>query len=154
VDLPDHQLGYSQSSIAGDARWVSRTPTGNQVVSARVRPTGFGASGSGQDQWVGIAARYADDSNYYYLTLRNSNRVSLRKLVNGAIQELGSVAVQIAAGSWYDLRLEVIGSRLRAFVNNELRIEISDGSVIGSGRNAMIMYKAEADYTDYFAYQP
>jgi hypothetical protein len=27
-------------------------------------------------------------------------------------------------------------------------------SVAGSGRNAMIMYKAAADYTDYFVYQP
>jgi hypothetical protein len=48
----------------------------------------------------------------------------------------------------------VIGSRLRAFVNNELKVETSDGNVHASGRNAMIMYKAAADYTDYFAYQP
>jgi hypothetical protein len=154
LDLPDHQLAFQQSSTAGDARWVSRVPTGNQVVSARVRPVGFGTSGSGQDQWVGIAARYADDSNYYYLTLRNSNRVSLRKLAGGAIAELGSVTLPVPTGAWYDLRLEVIGSRLRAFVNGELKIETSDANVIGSGRNAMIMYKAAADYTDYFAYQP
>jgi hypothetical protein len=154
LDLPDFQQAYTQSSTAGDGRWVSRVPTGNQVVSARVRPTGFGTSGSGQDQWVGIAARYADDSNYYYLTLRNSNRVSLRKLVGGAIQELGSAAVPVATGTWYDLRLEVIGSRLRAFVNGELKVEVSDANAIASGRNAMLMYKAAADYTDYFVYQP
>jgi hypothetical protein len=154
LDLPDHQLAFRQSSTAGDARWVSRVPTGNQVVSARVRPVGFGTSGSGQDQWVGVAARYADDSNYYYLTLRNSNRVSLRKLVGGAIQELGTAPLPVSAGAWYDLRLEVIGSRLRAFVDGELKIETSDANVIGSGRNAMIMYKAAADYTDYFVYQP
>jgi len=154
LDLPDLQLGYRQSSTAGDGRWVSRVPTGNQVVGARVRPNTFGSSSSGQDQWVGIAARYLDDSNYYYLTLRNSNRVSLRKLVNGTIQELGSAALPVTAGAWYDLRLEVIGSRLRAFVNGELKVETSDASVIASGRNAMIMYKAAADYTDYFVYQP
>jgi len=154
LTLPDHQLGYRQSSTAGDARWVSRVPTGNQVVSARVRPNGFGTSSSGQDQWAGIAARYSDDNNYYYLTLRNSNRVALRKLVNGAIQELGSAALPVSAGTWYDLRLEVIGSRLRAFVNGELKVELTDGSAIASGRNAMLMYKAAADYTDYFVYQP
>jgi hypothetical protein len=33
-------------------------------------------------------------------------------------------------------------------------MQVSDPAVIGSGRNAMIMYKAAADYTDYFAYQP
>jgi hypothetical protein len=154
IDLPEHQLGYRQSSTAGDARWVSRVPTGNQVVGARVRPNGYGSSGSGQDQWVGIAARYVDDSNYYYLTLRNSNRVSLRKLTNGAIQELGSATLPVATGTWYDLRLEVIGSRLRAFVDGELKVETTDPNAFTSGRNSMLMYKAAADFTDYFVYQP
>jgi hypothetical protein len=154
LSLPDYQLAYEQSSIAGDARWVSKVPTGNQVVSTRVRPVGFGTSSSGQDQWVGIAAHYIDDNNYYYLTLRNSNRVSLRKLVNGAIQELGSASLPVTTGAWYDLRLEIVGSRLRAFVNNELEVETTDATMTGSGRNAMIMYKAAADYTDYFVYQP
>ena len=59
VELPGH-VAFRQSSLAGDARWVSRVSTGNQVVSARVRPVDFGTSSSGQDQWVGIAARYLD----------------------------------------------------------------------------------------------
>jgi hypothetical protein len=148
------QVAYRQSSTAADARWVSKVASGNQVVSARVRPMSFGTSTSGQDQWVGIAARYLNDSNYYYLTLRSSNRVSLRKLVNGAIQELGSVTVPVTPGTWYDLRVEIIGSRIRAFVNGDLKVQVIDSAVIGSGRNAMIMYKAAADYADYFAYQP
>jgi hypothetical protein len=154
LELPDYQLAFRQSSLAGDARWVSRVATGNLVVSARVRPLDFGTSSSGQDQWVGIAARYLDDSNYYYLTLRNSNRVSLRKLVNGTIQELGSATVAVTTGAWYDLRVEIIGSRIRAFVDGELKVQLTDPAAIGSGRNAMIMYKATADYTDYFVYQP
>jgi pectate lyase len=46
------------------------------------------------------------------------------------------------------------GTRIRAFVNGELKVQVTDPAVIESGRNAMIMYKAAADYTDYFAYQP
>jgi hypothetical protein len=86
--------------------------------------------------------------------LRSSNRVSLRKLVNGTIQELGSASVPVTAGAWYDLRVEIIGSRIRAFVNGELKVQLTDPAAIGFGRNAMIMYKAAADYTDYFVYQP
>ncbi len=52
------------------------------------------------------------------------------------------------------VRLEVIGSRLRAFVNGELKVETTDANALASGRNAMIMYKAAVDYTDYFVYQP
>jgi hypothetical protein len=154
ISLPNYQIGFAQSSTAGDARWVSKVPIGNQVVSTRVRANAFGTSSAGQDQWVGIAACYRDDANYYYLTLRNSNRVSLRKLVNGAIQELGSAVVPVTTGAWYDLRLEIMGSRLRAFVNNELKVQATDPEAIGSGRNAMLMYKAAADYTDYFVYHP
>jgi hypothetical protein len=46
------------------------------------------------------------------------------------------------------------GSRIRAFVNGELKVQVTDLSAIGSGRNAMIMNKAAGDCTDYIGYQP
>ena len=43
-------------------------------MSARVRPVGFAASPTGQVRWAGLIARYADDRNFYYLTLRSGTR--------------------------------------------------------------------------------
>jgi hypothetical protein len=67
---------YHQESTAGGARSVAGLPETDQVVAARVQPLAF----NGADRWVGLMARYVDDNNYYYLTLRSNNTVSLRKL--------------------------------------------------------------------------
>ena len=72
-------------------RWISKIAVGNQVVSARVRPMSYGATTGTQDPWVGIAAHLVDERNYYYLTLRRSNQLSLRRVVNGSIQVLATV---------------------------------------------------------------
>jgi hypothetical protein len=39
--------------------------------------------------------RYSDPSNYYYVSLRTSNELSLRKVVNGVITELARVPVTL-----------------------------------------------------------
>ena len=63
---------FAQSSVAGTARAVIGVPTDDQSVDVRARPTTFAGTGAG-DRWFGVMARYVDDSNYYYLTLRNTN---------------------------------------------------------------------------------
>ena len=35
--------------------------------------------------------RDVDEDNYYYVTMRKTNELSLRKLTDGAITELGTV---------------------------------------------------------------
>ena len=61
---------FAQSSVAGAARAVIGVPTDDQSVDVRARPTTFAGTGGG-DRWFGVMARYVDDANYYYLTLRN-----------------------------------------------------------------------------------
>ena len=150
----DGRIGLRQSDTAGDVRWISKIAVGNQVVSARVRPMGYGATTGTQDPWVGIAAHLVDERNYYYLTLRRSNQLSLRRLVNGSIQVLATVPQPVATGTWYDLRLELIGTNIRAYVNGNLRIQTRDSTRSGGGRNALLMYKTAADFASYIAYQP
>lgn len=143
-----------QSDTSGDARWFSKTAIGNQVVSTRVRPMSFGTTTGSQDPWVGIAAHAVDDRNFYYLTLRRSNQLSLRRVVNGTVQVLANVPQNLVTGVWYDLRLEMVGKDIRAFVNGEIKIQIRDSTLTGGGRNALMMYKTAADAASYIAYQP
>ena len=77
---------------------------------------------TGQNQWFGIAARYRDDSDYYYLTVRNSNTVSLRRLVNGAVTVFGTAPLTVRPNTWYDLRLDAVGNELRSRVRELLRL--------------------------------
>lgn len=138
-----------QTSTEGDARAIVGTPTDDQVIMSRARLT----SANGQDRWIGIAARYVDASNYYYLTLRTSNTVSLRKLVNGTIVTLGTANLTVTPNAWYDLRLDAVGNELRAFVNGAQVLQATDASH-ASGQGGLLTYKAAAEYQSYFAWQP
>jgi hypothetical protein len=80
------------------------------------------------NNWFGVATRYRDANNYYFVTLRHDNTVSLRKLVNGAITELDSAALTIATNSYYRIRFEAIGTQLRVYINDVLRLEATDAS--------------------------
>jgi len=144
--------GLRQSDPQADVRWISKIAVGNQVVSTRVRPRSHGTA---DDPWIGLAAHVVDESNYYYLTLRRSQQLSLRRLVNGQIQELARVPQAFTLGAWHDLRLEIIGTRIRAFVNGDLKIEVTDPTLSGRyGRNALLMWKTTADVESYVAYEP
>jgi hypothetical protein len=150
---PD-SAGMRQSDTSGDARWFSQVPIGNQVVALRVRPSEYGATTGTQDPWVGVAAQVKDESNYYYVTLRRSGQFSLRRMINGTIQVLGTVPQPVSTGTWYDLRLEIIGTNIRAYVDGDLKISATDATISGGGRNAILTYKTAADFWWYVAYQP
>jgi hypothetical protein len=132
------------------ARAVVGTPTDDQVIVTRARLT---TAGTGTDRWFGIAARYVDENNYYYLTVRNSNTVSLRKLTNGTITTLGTAPLTVTPNTWYELRLDAVGNELRAFVNGTQLFQATDSSH-ASGQGGLLTYKAAAEYVDYRAWQP
>ena len=149
---PDRGL-MNQTSTAGDARAAVGVPTDDLIVRTRVRATAFAAPAGNQARWVGIATRYRDVANYYYLSLRNSNTVSLRRVVNGSITELGSVALPVSIGSWYELRLDAVGDQLRAFVNGAQVLQSTDAT-FATGQAGLLTYKAAAEYEGFRSYQP
>ena len=149
-DLPN-TLRYVQTSVAGDARATVGVATDDQSVDVRARATTF-AGGSG-DRWFGAIARYSNETNYYYFSLRNSNTLSLRKVANGQITVLRSVALPVVLGRWYRLRLEAVGSQLRAYVNGTLWLEASD-TTHARGQTGIVTFRTAAEFDDYRAIQP
>ena len=144
---------YSQSSIAGDARASIGVPTGDQIVRVRARLDTFANPTGVQDPWFGLMARHVDDSNFYYVTLRRSNRIELRKVVNGSVTILASRGFVVAPATWYRLRFDAIGNQLRVYVGANLLLEATDASH-PSGNAGPAMYRTAADYDDFLAYQP
>ncbi|HEU4590002.1 MAG TPA: hypothetical protein VFS13_03760 [Steroidobacteraceae bacterium] len=145
----------SQSDTSGNARTaagplneVELDP--DQIVEVRARLASFGG---GSDPWFGVMARYRDDRNYLYMSLRRSNTLTLRRVVDGQIVQLGTVVLNVTPGAWYRLRLEAVGNRVRAFVNEKLRIEATDPQPF-NGRQGLVTYRAAADYDDYRAIRP
>jgi hypothetical protein len=144
---------FYQSSIAGDARASIGVPTGDQVVRARARLDTFASPSGSQERWFGLMARHVDERNFYYLSLRSSNTVALRKVVDGTVTSLGSASFTVQPGTWYDLRLDAVGNRLRGHVNGALVLEATDSS-LASGNSGPVMFRAATDYDDFAAYQP
>jgi pectate lyase len=143
---------YSQSSVAGDARAAIGVASGDQTVETRVRATTFAGTGGG-DRWFGAMARYTSESNYYYLSLRSSGTVSLRKVVNGAVTVLGTASLPVTVGRWYQLRLEAVGSRLRGYVDGNLVLETTD-TAHPQGKTGMVTYRTAAQFAGYRAVRP
>lgn len=144
---------YIQQDLAGNASLLTpaRGTYGEQIVEADLRPTQF----DGADRWIGLAARYVDANNYTYVTLRSSNTLQIKKLVNGAIQTLGSVPFPVATNTTYRMKLETVGSRVRAYVNGELKLETSDVPNTSTAKGAgVVMYKTAAEVDNFSLFQP
>jgi hypothetical protein len=139
-----------QSAIDGTALHVTGHPREDQVVQSLLTVGSFAPTGS---PWVGLVARYVDANNYYYVTARKGNQLSLRKLTNGAVTVLGTVSYPVTAGSTFVLRLEAIGDRLRVYVNDELKLERAGAQVV-AGKVGLATYRATATFDAYTAYEP
>jgi len=147
-----------QSDVTGGARLViygagfgNYGTAGDQVVQAELRPTQF----SGADRWVGLMARYRNDTNYHYVTLRNSGSIDIRKLVDGNIHTLASVPFTVQPNVTYRVRFETVGTSLRVFVNGTLRAEATDPSLTPFVSSAgFATYKAAMDVDNFSLMQP
>lgn len=140
---------YRQLDTTSGARSIAGAAADDVTVQARMRATSF----SGADRWFGLLARYTDDQNYIYVTLRSSNVLSLRRLVNGQIQVLSEQPLTITPGTWYTVRMERIGDKVRVFVNDTLRLSATDAGA-PAGQVGLITYKAAAEFDDFLSYQP
>jgi hypothetical protein len=151
VGIWDRSTGtwFSQTDTTSGARAIAGIPTDDQILHVRARRT----AAAGANNWFGLATRYRDAGNYYYLTLRNNNTISLRKLVNGSVVELDAAPFNVTSNTWYRLRFEAVGTHLRVYINGLLRLEASDASH-PAGRYGPIMYRTAAQYDDVLAVQP
>ncbi len=146
-------LHFNQASTADITRAVvgpEQIINTDQIVQARARPRAFNAAGS---PWFGVMARYWDPNNYVYVSLRSSNTVTLRKLVNGSIVQLGSAVLTVTPNTWYTVRLEAVGSRLRTYVNGRLVLEATDPQP-AIGRVGLVTYRTAAVFDDFHAVVP
>lgn len=141
---------FTQTTAAGGAHAFTGVDAEDQIVQVRARADGFGA---GTNPWFGLMARYVDAGNYYYVTVRSSNVVSLRKLVNGTVHVIAEAPMTVSRGTWYTLKLEAVGTSLRAYVNGRVVAQGTDNSH-AAGRYGLAMYNTAASYDDFLVYQP
>lgn len=148
----DHaNFRLAQQDVSGAGRAVSKVDAEDHIVQVRAAATSF-AAGAGS-RWFGVMARYRDENNYHYVTVRKDNTISLRKLVNGATHVLDSAPLTVSPGTTYTLRLEAIGAALRAYVNGRLLLEATDAAP-ASGRYGLATYRTATTFDDFIAWEP
>src|SRR5262249_30006971 len=115
----------------------------NQAIEADVVPRSFAPGGV--EGWFGLLVRQTDPDNYYYLTMRSTNAVSLRKLENGVIKVLANVSLPVVLNRPYKLRPEAIGTQIKGYVDGQLRVQARD-TTHRHGAAGLRMFKAAADH--------
>ena len=97
---------------------------GDLTVTMRFKPI------SGKvDQAAGIIARVQDSGNYYIIRANVlETNVNLYKYAGGRRSGIRDGSVKVANGQWQELRLEVVGDRLRGFLNGQLVVEATDAT--------------------------
>ena len=92
------------------------------VLSAHFKPV------SGRmDQAAGLIFRVQDKNNYYILRANAlEDNVNIYKYAGGQRSSLGEGSAKVASGQWQELRADVVGNRIRGFLNGQLVVEAAD----------------------------
>lgn len=138
-----------QSLNTANARALWTSTATNQSTQARVKISSFGGNG-----FVALYARYTDANNAYYVTLRNTRRIELKKITAAGVQTFDEVQLPdtFPLDTWHTLRLEVSGgatTTLRAYLDGELKLAGKDSTnSLSSGKGGVGMYLAAAAFDD------
>ena len=92
------------------------------ILSTRVKPIA-----GKTDRAAGLIARVQDRDNYYILRANAlENNVNLYKYVGGTRDVIKEGKATVPSGQWGELRLEIVGNRLRGFYNGQVVVEAVD----------------------------
>lgn len=134
-------LSSAPHSASAEAAWT------DQIIEAKIKINAFG--GSSTSYFAALYGRY-DGSDYYALALRSDGKIAIRKNTS----TLGSaVAAGIAPGTWYTVRLEIVGSTLKAYVNGTLEDSETDASLTAGGI-ALAAVNTTAEFDDVRVSEP
>jgi len=146
------EAGLQQSDTSGNAFAIVPGPAiDNQSVTTDAILDSFGSTNP--VAWFGVVARYVDARNYYYLSVRSSNALQIRKVVNGVVTVLKGVTLNITPGSTHRYNFEVRGNELSASVDGVVRLRAVDSS-LPRGKYGLATYRASATYSLISARQP
>ena len=143
--------GLWQLDTSGSAVAVIGVPVPNQDINARMKLTSYAASQQGA--WFGLIARYVDARNHYYVTVRSTGQIQIRKIVNGVITVLSTSNFTAVPNRYYDVQFLVINDQLHLYVDQVLVGSAHDRDLT-SGRYGIATYRAAANWDTLQVLQP
>jgi hypothetical protein len=143
--------GLWQRDTSGNAVAVIGVPVQNQEVNARMKLTSYAASQQGA--WFGLLARYVDARNHYYVTVRSTGQIQIRKIVNGVITVLATSNFTAVPNRYYEVQFLVINDQLHLYVDQTLVANAHDRDLT-SGRYGIATYRTAANWDAFWVLQP
>ena len=138
---------YRQNSTAGEAvATLDAADWTAQTIQADVTPLAI----NGADRWVGLFTLRTDASNYYYVTLRSSGTLALKRMRQGVFTNLATTSVPFALNRKYRIRLESLHGGHRVYLDNVKVLEARDNTLT-RGRPGLMTYRAAADFDNVLA---
>jgi hypothetical protein len=132
--VPDGTKVYRQGDTSASQLYISQAQVGmtwmDSTVEASLKPLSFSSSSAIVTLWGRYDATWGADCGYY-VGLRGDGKAVLVKRVAGVETLLGSpVAVSggIGTGTWYDVKLDIQGTALKAYVNGTQLLTQTDSS--------------------------
>lgn len=150
-DVGNTLLGIAQLDDSGRTLAFNGVPVRNQKIVALARLNAF--NGPPEDAWFGLLARYVDTRTYYYVSVRSTNRIDIRKKVNGLITVLATANFSAVPERDYQLRFTVIDDQLQVYVDGVLVASAHDDE-IDSGQYGIATFRAKALWRYIGAFQP
>jgi len=150
-DASGDPVALSQTDASGSTRAFTGTPVENQEIISFARLDSYASSPT--RAWFGFLARYVDAQNYYSVTVRGTNQIHIRKVVNGVATVLASASYTAPPGVYREYRLRVIDDQLQLFVNGAMVASAHDHD-IARGRYGIATYRTKATWESITVVQP
>jgi pectate lyase len=131
--VTDGTKAYKQGTLdtvarfaaAGNATWR------DQVVEAKIKVLAF--TGSSSSYQAAVYARFTPDA-HYYAAIQSNGDFKIKKLSGGNNTSISSAAtVDVAVNTWYTVKLEVVGTSLKAYLNGTAVLNATDADVTAGG---------------------
>ena len=143
--------GVRQSDTGVFATAVGGAPIDDQRIRSSVRLESFGSTNP--VSWFGVIARYRDPLNYYYLSVRSSGQLQIRKIVNGVTTVLAAKQFTVNPGEFHEYELHAFGDQLHAAVDRVVLATAHD-SALPLGRHGVATSHTDAFFMDIVVDQP
>lgn len=112
-------------------RAIGCTPAPDYEVEAIVQFNGGGGGGTG------VAGRYQDMNNYYLVEASTTgDSFDMYKKVSGSYTKIGAYAVTLNEATDYTVKLGMVGTTIKGYLNGVERISVTDSSITAAGRPA------------------
>ena len=127
-----------QSDLTGTASaYLTAIDWTDQAIEADMRPLEFAGTG----RWFGLITRRSDGQNYYYVTFRSPNVISLLRMRNGVYTQLATgVFENFQIGHNYRMRLESVGDQHAVFIDGFQKLRVKD-KTLSHGHPGIASYR-------------